>query len=142
GDRIRVTAQIVDSAKETQIWSARFEGARGDLFALQDDVAATAVAAVADAVGAELPEARAFLGGTRSAEAYDFYLRARAVTRRMSAPDMVRAVELYREALALDASFAPAWLGLATSSRGAMLFAPAHAAEAARTLAESVAEAL
>lgn len=142
GTRIRVTVQIIDAANETQIWSERIEGARDDLFAIQDKVAATAVAAVAEAVGAELPEARAFLGGTRSAEAYDLYLRARAAARRMSAPDMVRAMELHREALTLDASFAPAWLGLATSSRGAMLFAPARAAEAARTLAESVTQAL
>jgi TolB-like protein len=142
GDRIRTITQLIDPSNETQIWSGRIEGARSDLFDLQDETAMAALAAVADVIGAQLPEARARLGGTSSAEAYDLYLRARAMMQRMSAPGTSRAMELSKEALALDPAFADAWLELARSSRGLMIFVPAHAAEAARSLAQSVAEAL
>jgi TolB-like protein len=142
GDRIRVIARIIDAASESQIWSERFDGAGSDPFVLQDETAATTLAALANLTGATLPKVPTRLGGTSSAEAYDLYLRARAVMHRMSAPDMVRAMELSREAVALDPTFADAWLELARSSRGVMLFAPDHASEAATSLTESVAEAL
>lgn len=132
GERIRVTAQLIEAATGLQAWSERLERTVEDVFALQDDIAAAVSAAVDVTLGD-----RPAHGGTSDPEAHDLYLRARAAARRTGAEGMLRAAVLYREALALDPAFTLAWLGLAEASRGIFLFAPAHAVDARQALEEA-----
>src|SRR4029077_15342618 len=74
GNRVRVTAQLIDAETDAHLWAERFAGDAGDLFALQDEIThRIAVALDLELVGAE---------ATRSAvnqDAQDYILRGRAV---------------------------------------------------------------
>jgi TolB-like protein len=133
GARLRVTAQLIEVGAGVQAWSERFDREPGDIFAVQDEIAG----AVASAVLFGMVEVRRAAGGTSNLEAHDLYLRARATMHEMGAPSTAKAIKLYREAVALDPGFALAWSGLVEASRGAVIFTPAHATEARRTITEA-----
>jgi TolB-like protein len=140
GEQLRVTARLVDASSDSQRWSARFDRELEHVFAIQDDIAR----AVANALRATLGvgERAALPGGTSNLVAYDAYLRARAVQHQSGGQAMIRAAELYRDALALDPSFALAWVGLAEASRGMLIFAPERAEQGMRDLDEAANQAV
>ena len=126
GDRVRIVAQLVETAGETLVWSDRFEGALEDIFALQDQVAQQ----VATALRAqfEAPAERRV-----NPAAFDLYLRGRQLVpsiapapnprsldvywegRRLPATADTRGqiIGLYTDATEIDPDFADAWSALA-----------------------------
>jgi TolB-like protein len=138
GNELRITAQLVDVATESQRWSERFDRALEHVFAIQDDIAR----AVALALRATLriDEPAGLETGTRDLAAFDLYLLGRSVAGQSGAHAMIRAPELYREAVRRDPGFAPAWLALAAVSRGRLIFAPQHTAAAILDIEEAVAK--
>jgi TolB-like protein len=107
GDRILVTAQLIDPATDTHLWSQTYPGDLSDLeqiFAIQADIAMN----VANALEAELsPEERTSLARipTASRDAYELYLASIDAMRF----DGARAMEQIERALELDPGFAEAW---------------------------------
>ena len=107
GDRILVTAQLIDPATDTHLWTQTYPGNLSDLeqiFTIQADIAMN----VANALEAELsPQDRASLARipTASREAYELYLASLNAARTFD----TRAMELIERALELDPSFAEAW---------------------------------
>ena len=142
GSRLRVTAQLIDAASDSQRWADAFdrELELAHLFAIQDDIARAVVSAlsVTLGVGGVTPSA----GGTQDFEAYDLFLRARANIDQSGAPGTIRSAELFRAAVTRDPNYAEAWLGLAQANYGLMLFAPERAAHAREDLEEAAARAL
>jgi TolB-like protein len=111
GGRVRITAQLVDGAAGSDVWAERYDRDLSDIFALQDEISQTIVAALRLQL---IPEERSAIEerGTASVEAYDLFLRGHALTDQMGAPQLRRAIELYRSAVAIDPSFARALSGL------------------------------
>ena len=104
GDRVRVTAQLIRAADSAHIWSETFERTFDDIFAVQDEIARGVVQQL------EIK----LLGGPPRVEetdssAYALYLRARQLQRQHSEAGYVQALELLRQALKIDAHYAPAW---------------------------------
>ncbi|HET8697920.1 MAG TPA: winged helix-turn-helix domain-containing protein [Gammaproteobacteria bacterium] len=138
GERVRITAQLVDARSDTQIWSERFERDLVRVFALQDDIARAVAQALRMTLGVGQDDV--VEPATSDPEAYDLYLRARAMTTLSGSQAMIRAAELFREAVTRDPNFAAAWLFLAGASRGRLVFAPReHVAGAIRDIEESAA---
>jgi adenylate cyclase len=137
GERVRVTAQLIEVKTDSQCWSERFdrELRLQDIFAIQDDIARE-VAGALSTLG--VGDQSAGAGGTQDMEAYDLYLRARALGYQSGAQGSVRAAELLRESVKRDPGFAAAWLMLASLSRGRLIFAPQHSAQAVLDLQEAV----
>jgi TolB-like protein len=106
GDRVRVTAQLIDAETGFHRWSQNFDHAGGDLFALQDDIA-TSIAEALQTQIAPAPHQH-----THSAEAYQLCLQANSIVSRPTGPFFLRGIELYRKALELDPDYARAYLGL------------------------------
>lgn len=109
--RIRVTAQLIDAASGTHLWSRNYDRAAGDTFAIQDDIAAQVARALAmrlepQAVAARRPDPAA----------YDKYMVARYLFGRRGPGEVARAREYFMQATDLDPSFAQAWAGLASAS--------------------------
>jgi TolB-like protein len=105
--RLRINAQLVRVADDTPLWSGRFDRELKDVFAIQDEISRSIV-----------NELRLKLGrGQRryntNIEAYDTYLRARALVRRVNPPETRAAIELFNRVIANDLAFAPAYAGLA-----------------------------
>jgi TolB-like protein len=108
GDRILVTAQLIDAATDTHLWTDSYPGDLGNLeeiFAIQADIAIS----VANALEAELsPEERTRLARmpTDSREAYELYL---AALDRRGLNEYPRAIGQLERAVEIDPDFAEAW---------------------------------
>jgi TolB-like protein/tetratricopeptide (TPR) repeat protein len=114
GDQLRVTVQLIDVVTGYHKWSQRFDRRFGDVFAIQDEIAATVATTLRG--GAELSqrEQRALRRPQTAAEPYEYYLRGRQSLHRMREPDLEQSRRMFEGAIDLDADYAPAWAGLAT----------------------------
>lgn len=113
GDRVRITAQLINVGDGFHLWSETYDRRLNDIFAVQDEISRSIVDALSVSLGASAEERGLFLGGTDDVEAYELYLRGRQrwVTRR---PDQLHlALNDFEAAVARDSSFALAWSGLA-----------------------------
>ena len=106
GDRVRITAQLVDAGDGYQIWSKRFERELSDVFAIQDEIAA----AVLDEfrIGRDMPERSSL-----NVPAHDAYLKGMYALNKWTDAAMRHAIAAFNEAIAEDAAFAPAYAALA-----------------------------
>ena len=114
GTRLRVTAQLSNAANGFQIWSERYDRELSDVFAIEDEIAASIAAslkvALFDASGEHLaiPARR----GSTDVEAYELYLKGRHFLNQR-VDGMWKAMEFYRRALDRDPRFALAYAGVA-----------------------------
>ena len=121
GNRLRVTAQLVDVRDGMHLWSRRFERDMSDVFAVQDEIAAE----IASALGVSQPASVTARSATQRLEAYEAYLRGRQQFHRKTARSLAAARALFENAIALDPTYAPAWAGIAdTCSLLYMYWAP------------------
>jgi TolB-like protein/Tfp pilus assembly protein PilF len=109
-NRVRVNAQLIDTASGAHLWADRFEEDASDLFKLQDQV----VARLANSLGNELIKAEGEKGGrTQSPDAIDLVMRGSALLQLIPVPkdsnDAARA--LFERALAIDQNYAAALAG-------------------------------
>ena len=111
GGRVRITAQLVDGALDTQVWAQRYDRDLDDIFAVQDEISEAIVAALRLKL---LPEERKAIErrGTESVEAYDCYLMAREQF--YSGNDDARALDAVihtcGQAVRIDPGYALAWV--------------------------------
>jgi TolB-like protein len=104
GDRVRITTQLVESEGQTTLWTQRYDRDLGDVFALQDEIAAAVAAAL------KLSFAPGSAKGPIDPVAYDLYLKARATNEHwLGAAD----TSLLEQALARAPDLAAAWAMLA-----------------------------
>lgn len=101
GNRIRVTAQLIDAANGYHLWSDTYDRDLTDIFAIQDEVSASIVGALKVHLAGAAP-----MAAVVDIEAYDRYLRALDLERNS---EFEEALKLYREVTELDESFAAAW---------------------------------
>ena len=110
GNRVRITAQLIDTATSAHIWAERLDRDVADLFAMQDEVTERIVSTIANRVE-KVEQQRASRKGSGTMRAYDYVLRARAiVSDTAEANQQSRA--LYEKALELDPNNVPGLIGL------------------------------
>lgn len=112
GERVRITAQLVDAETGHQVWAERYDGELGDVFGVQDAVRSQIISALSVRLGPGDPVAPERLP-TRSPEAYDAYLLGTAQIARYTRQDTARARASLERAIALDPEFAAPYSGLA-----------------------------
>jgi TolB-like protein len=130
GNRVRVTAQLIDAATDTHLWAERFDRDTGDLFALQNEITGR----IANALNLELVGAEA-ARPTDNPDALDYILRGRAVWNKGPTRDSyAEAVSLFDRALALDPRSVDAqiWLASALATRTLGQLTDSAAADIAR----------
>ncbi len=128
GDRLRVTAQLVEVADGSELWSGDYDEELGDLFGISNQL----VDGVVHALGVQTtPDERRAIEKppTQVFGAYDFYLRGRRYFSQYHGRGMEFALEMFARAIELDPGYALAWAGIADCS--AFLYAnsgrdPAH----------------
>src|SRR5918996_608982 len=116
GNRVRVTAQLIDARTDMHQWAERYDRDLADVFAIQSEIAK----AIADQLQAKLsPQEKARVEEipTGNTEAYGYYLRANQIARNPDTllEDYKAAVQLYLQAIALDPNFALAHARLAST---------------------------
>ncbi|TWI10228.1 TPR end-of-group domain-containing protein [Aerolutibacter ruishenii] len=112
GDRVRVTAQLIDASNGYHLWSQNFDRKLEDIFAIQEEIARSVVAALR--VSLTTPTEIDF---TRHAphdmRAYEYYLRGRQLESHTSNAAWHLAPQMFRRAIELDPDYAQAHAGLA-----------------------------
>jgi adenylate cyclase len=112
GDRVRITAQLIDTATDSHLWSETYDRELKDVFAIQDDIASSIVDALKVTLTPRDRRAIQYVA-TSDAKAYDFYLRGRRFFYSMTKRAFHHAVKMYRQAITEDPSFALAFAGIA-----------------------------
>jgi len=138
GDRVRISAQLINAADGFHLWADRYDRTMEDVFAVQEEIAAS----IAEALRVALTPAEAeALVGTRpdDVRAYDLYLRGRDQYGRYQADSLKAAIELFEQAIAIDPNYVLAWAGLADSC--AQTAAWGYASDPAAMLAQGLAAA-
>lgn len=106
GDRVRITAQLIDALTGTHLWADRFDGSLEDVFDLQDNVASSVAGVIEPALQAA-EAARSAHRPTNDLTAYDLYLRAYAMAL-SSARQIPEALRLIEQAIERDPRYGPA----------------------------------
>jgi adenylate cyclase len=115
GNRVRITAQLIDAGSGGHLWAERFDRELTDIFATQDEVVEKIVAALA--VNLTQGEAqRLRRRGTASVEAYETWLRARELLSRSTREAIAQAKAMYRRAIEIDPNFAAPHAGLSLAA--------------------------
>jgi adenylate cyclase len=112
GNRVRITAQLIDTATEGHLWAQNYDRQLEDVFAIQSEIAEK----VATELKIRLLEVETRViekKPTANTEAYVFYLKGRELARERTEQSIRQALEVYERAIALDPSFAKAYAGLA-----------------------------
>jgi adenylate cyclase len=112
GERVRITAQLVNAATEAQVWGERFDRDLKDIFALQDEISKAIVAALKLTL---LPEEKRALEqrATSNVKAYKFYLMARQFSIMGNERHQDVIVRLCKRAVELDPTYAAPWATMA-----------------------------
>src|ERR1044072_1623562 len=111
GDRVRITAQLIDARADKHLWSKVFERNSRDVFALQSELA-SAIAAEINVRLTEGEQARLATAPSVSVAGHDAYLRGRYFFNRPSDDNLRKAIAQFEAAVKLSPAFAPAYSGL------------------------------
>jgi len=108
GEQIRVTAQLIDAATQTHVWSETYDRKLGSVFAIQDDIAGRIIDALDVSIRGNAPAA-----DETDPETYERYLQARHINRNIIVGSLPLARELLQEAIERDPNYLPARYQLA-----------------------------
>ncbi len=108
GDRVRITAQLIDARTDTHVWSETFDRQLGDIFAIQEEIASSVSERLTLSLLADTPRPR-----STNPQAYALYLQARFLGNQGSTDGYAQAVTLLEQVLTLDPAYANAWDALA-----------------------------
>ncbi len=112
GNRLRITAQLVDPQTDSLVWSERYDREMADVFSVQDEIARKIAEALRITLSPQEQEALASRP-TESPEAYDLYLRGRTYARRFTRLDLEFAYQMFENAVRIDPNFAAAFAAMA-----------------------------
>jgi TolB-like protein len=112
GERVRVTAQLIDASNGYHVWSQTYDRDLKDIFAIQDEIAG----AIANELKLKLDATRAggaVVADTADLAAYQLYLKAMGLWTARGEQNLLQAEALFQAALKRDPNYAKAWAGLA-----------------------------
>ena len=122
GNRLRITAQLVDAEDNFHLWSETYDRTLDDVFAVQEEIAGAIAEALQVSLG--VGEGNRLVAPTGDLEAYDLYLEARARMRERG-EGVHEAVRLFEKVVARDSTWAPGWAGLAQAYSLVPFYLPA-----------------
>jgi TolB-like protein/Tfp pilus assembly protein PilF len=132
GNRVRVTAQLIDGDSGHHLWAERYDRELGDLFAMQDELSQRICALIAPELERDGIK-RAAAKRTADLGAWDYYLRGTAFLQQFTRDGNARARAMFAQAIALDPDYADAHTGVAVGhNRDLLLQCAEDRAEAMR----------
>lgn len=112
GNKVRITAQLIDASNDRHIWSETYDRELTDIFAIQDEIANAIVTALrgslADQKGQSVVKVKV---DTTNMQAYEIYLKARELF--IARTNLAESVRLFEQVVEMDPNFARGWEGLA-----------------------------
>ena len=127
GDRVRISAQLVDASSGYSLWADRYDRDARDVFAIQDDISR----AIVNALRVRLvgPPTNLVEAPTENVEAHNLVLEGRFFVLKRTGPAIRHAIELFSRAIALDSTYAQAYAGLSTAYNLLAAYAEVSAAD-------------
>ena len=110
GNRVRITAQLIDAISGAHVWADRYDRDLGDIFAVQDEITAS-VAGIIEPALAEAEQQRVLRKAPERLDAWEAYQRGLWHFHKYGAEDNKTAQTFFRPAIALDPNFAPGHYG-------------------------------
>ena len=114
GNRLRITAQLVETRSGHTLWAKRYDREMQDVFEVQDEIAQS-IARALEVVLSEKEKKAIEKVPTANVQAYDCFLRGRSFLRRETRSDLEFAMQMFEQAIALDPGFALAHAGIANA---------------------------
>ncbi|MEI6105983.1 MAG: TIR domain-containing protein [Opitutae bacterium] len=108
GNRLRITAQLIDARTDKHLWSETYDRSLDDIFAVQDEIAAAVVTQLKVTLLGDAPKAKVV-----NPKAYALFLQARQVGRERDAAALSQSISLFQQAIVIDNNLAAAWVELA-----------------------------
>ena len=139
GNRLRITAQLIQADNGLQIWSENYDRDLTDVFAIQEDIARAITTSLRMPLGLK-PGENLVNSRTKNEASYEDYLRAKALIRSRVAARNADAIKLLEQIVAKEPDFAPAWGQLANADARVPLLSAAWASgnlEKARPIVEA-----
>jgi adenylate cyclase len=118
GTSIRITAQLIEVASDSHLWSETYDRQLDDIFSIQDDIARQ----ILDALKLKLGTHRSKYSTTSNSEAYEYFLRGSGYASSKGSKNQDLAIRLFQSAVTLDPGFVRAWVKLAQSSANFAMF--------------------
>lgn len=116
GDRLRITAQLINAADGFHLWSETFDRELNDIFVVQEEISERIATALFGELGVgALPIGR--FDGTENVEAYSSYLKGKEKFNTYGSVDATDAIAAFEQAVQLDPLFSDAWAALAQAER-------------------------
>jgi serine/threonine protein kinase/pimeloyl-ACP methyl ester carboxylesterase/Tfp pilus assembly protein PilF len=112
GNRLRITAQLIDVAGGHHLWSEKYDRNLEDIFAIQDEISEAIFEKLRPKLLGE-EEAKVAPRQTMDLEAYNLYLQGRFFWNKQSGPAFEKAIEFFEQAVRKDPNYAQAWAGIA-----------------------------
>lgn len=134
GERVRVTACLIDAERGVTLWSEQFDGVLSNIFEVEDRIATQIVQTLNVRLGRRRSVAPA------NPVAYDLYTRALVALEQPAREPVEQALAYLKEVTLLSPKFASGWAGLAEALRRRMLYRPPHLQEPERFESQHAAE--
>jgi len=112
GNRIRITAQLIEAESDTHLWSETYDREMADLFAIQDEISIAIVEALKSKLGLDvkvITEDKSSI----NLEAYNEYLKGRFYVDNRTLEDLRKALAHFEKSIEISPDYAPAWMGKA-----------------------------
>ncbi|MDQ3684723.1 MAG: winged helix-turn-helix domain-containing protein, partial [Acidobacteriota bacterium] len=116
GDRVRISTRLVRTSDGRQLWAGQFDEKLTDIFAVQDSISERVAAALKIRLGNAEKNRQ-----TENVEAYELYMKGRYHVLKLKPSETSKAISYFQQAIAVDPSYARAYLGLANSYRSLAL---------------------
>ena len=143
GNRVRITAQLIDANSDRHLWSDTYERELDDIFDIQEEISNSIVAALKVALNVEDVSAMERVQRpTNNPEAYELYLQGRFLWRKRMEENIRGAIDLLEQAVSLDPNFAKAYEALAAAWTVLPAWSDANAAESLQKAVEQANQAL
>ncbi len=110
-NRLRITAQLINSEDGVHLWSENFDRELKDVFAIQDEISL----AIVENLKARLPRSELstlFKHNTENTEIYNLYLHGRFYTNKRNTESLNKAIDYYQKVIGMDSGYALAYAGL------------------------------
>ena len=127
GNRVRVTAQLINTADESHIWSERYDRDLTDVFAIQDEISQV----ISEKLRVQFSgDRQAVKRPTENIEAYNLNLKGRYYRSKLTPDNLAKSKEYFEKAIELDPNYAAPWHGLAAiyGASATMGFSPPRTA--------------
>jgi serine/threonine-protein kinase len=116
GERIRISAKLFRTSDGRQLWAGQFDERLTDIFAVQDSISEKVATALKITLGGK-EKRRA----TENIEAYQFYMKGRFHSSKITLPETEKGIGYYNQAISLDPNYALAYAGIADAYRSLAL---------------------